>query len=220
LDVRLAAGTAAVAVALAPPAGASAAALSVSPLKPCYRSPERVDTSGSGFTPGGTVNVSVEGRVLGTTTADASGNIFGRLDVTATSERVKTFTATDQSNTAINASVSLRISPVVVRVVPRNGPPGRRLRITARGFTTGRQLYAHVVLGSRRRNVRIGRLRDACGRLTVRKRLFPSGVSPGSYVVQFDARRRYSRRTRVKVRFRVTVFPVFGPRASQTWMSG
>jgi hypothetical protein len=189
---------------------AQAATVSVSPVKSCYRSLETIRFSGSGFTPGGNVDITSDGRSIGSTDADGAGSFGGRLELGSPSEKVKTYTATDRSNPANSASTPLRVSPFGVSVAPRNGPPGRRLRIVARGFTTGRQLYAHVVLGRRRNNVRVGRLRGACRRLRVRRRLFRANARPGNYTVQFDTRRRYSARTRVKVRFRVTVFSIFG----------
>jgi hypothetical protein len=195
-------------LALAP--GAQAATVSVDPQKPCYRTGETIGMSGSGFTPGGPVDISSDGRSIGGTRADGAGNFDGDLQVASPSQRVKTYTATDRSNPANNASTSLTVSPFDVNIAPRNGPPGRRLRIVARGFTTGRTLYAHVVRGRSRSNVRVGRLRGACRRLRVRRRIFRGTARPGTYIVQFDTRRRYSPDTRVRIRFRVTVFPIFG----------
>jgi hypothetical protein len=205
---------------LALPAFAQAAAVSVTPVKPCYRSGESVAMSGSGYTHGGGVSITSDGQSIGTTTADGAGNFGGRLTVASPTRRVKTYTATDQSNTANTASVPLTVSPFFVRVAPRNGRPGRRLRIRAAGFNNGRRLYAHVVRGRRRSNIRIGRLRGPCGTLAARRRIFPRGARPGTYTVQFDTRRRYSPDTRVRIRFRVSVFRVFRSRASQTWTSG
>jgi hypothetical protein len=196
-------------LALAP--GAHAATVSVTPLKPCYRSGETIGMSGTGFTPGeDMVNVTSDGQPIGSDDVESDGTFVGDLGVASPSERVKTYTATDQSNPANTASVQLRVSPFGVFVSPPNGPPGRRLRIVARGFTSGTQLWAHVVRRGKSRNLRIGRLRGPCRRLRVRKRLFRRNARPGTYAVQFDTRRRYSRKTRVKDRFRVTVFRTFG----------
>jgi hypothetical protein len=199
---------------LAGPATAQAATLSVSPVKPCYRTGETIGMTGTGFTPDGEVSLAADGEEFATTPADSSGSFTGGLQVASATERVKTYSATDQSNTANTASVPLRISPFDVNVAPQSGPPGRRLRIVARGFTTGRRLWVHVVRGRRRANMRVGRLRGPCRRLRVRKRIFPRGATPGRYIVQFDTRRRYSPDTRVRVRFRVTVVRTFGAQAS------
>ena len=208
------------AAALAFPAAAQAAALSVIPVKPCYRSSETIGMFGSGYTPDSGVSITSDGRSIGSTTADSAGNFAGRLQVAAPTERVKTYTATDQSNPSNFASAPLRISPLDVEITPRTGAPGRVLRIAARGFTTGARLYAHVVRGRRRVNLRIGLLRGPCRKLSVRKRLFPARTAPGTYLVQFDTRPGYSRATPVKVRFRVAVYPVFGARATQISISG
>jgi hypothetical protein len=210
LDVRLAVRTASVAGVLALAPAAQAATVSVTPQKPCYRSGETIGMFGSGYTPGGPVDITADGQSIGNTPADGAGNFGGRLEVASSTVRVKTYTATDRSNPANTASVPLRVSPLSVFVSPRNGAPGRRLRIVARGFTTGRRLYAHVVRGSRRNTVAVGRLRGPCRRLRTRRRLFPSRARPGVYTVQFDTRRRYSPGTAVRVRFRVTIFSIFG----------
>jgi hypothetical protein len=90
-------------------------------------------------------------------------------------------------------------------VRPRNGAAGRLLRLKASGFTTGRRLFAHVVRRGYRRDVRVGRLKGPCRTLSVRRRVLPSGLAAGVYTVQFDTKRRYSRKTKVRVRFSVTV---------------
>lgn len=214
MDARLAAGLTALAATLAGPATAQAATLSVSPVKPCYRTGETIGMSGTGFTPDGQVSLAADGEEFATTPADSTGSFAGGLQVASATERVKTYSATDQANTANTASVQLRISPFDVNVAPRSGRPGRRLRIVARGFTTGRRLWAHVVRGRSRTHVRVGRLRGACRRLRVRSRIFARGTRPGVYIVQFDTRRRYSPDTRVRVRYRVAIYRTFGAQAS------
>ncbi len=88
----------------------------------------------------------------------------------------------------------------------RPGPPNRRLRVRARGFTTGKTLYAHVRKGRYRRNIKLGRLRGACRTLSVRKRFFGRRPPTGRYLVQFDTRRRFSRKTKVGLRTYVRVY--------------
>jgi hypothetical protein len=92
-----------------------------------------------------------------------------------------------------------------VRVRPLNGAAGRKLRISAAGFTTGKRLYAHVVRRGYRRNVLVGKLKGPCHTAKARRRVMPAALAPGRYKVQFDTRRRYSPKTKVWVRFRVTV---------------
>jgi hypothetical protein len=197
-------------VLLAVPAGASGASLTASPAKACYHSDEVVTLLGTGFGPSGTVRLTSDGTPIpGSLSTDATGAFGAGLRVVQkTGQKLKTYAATDQANPALAASTRLRVSAVSVRVRPTNGEPGRARRITARGFTTGRRLYAHVRRGRFKRNQRIGTLRGACHTLRTKKRLFPIGTRPGVYKLQFDTRRRYSRTTAVWARFTVTIVPV------------
>jgi hypothetical protein len=61
-----------------------------------------------------------------------------------------------------------------------------------------------------RRNVFIGKLKGPCRTLKLRKRVLPTSTPTGVYTVQFDTRRRYSKKTKVWVRFTVTVSPTIG----------
>jgi hypothetical protein len=190
----------ATAVALAAPAAANAAALTASPLKSCYRAGERLTLGGSGYTPNQGVAIASDVQPLGRSIADPGGNFSGTLRVAVPSgEKVKTYSATDESNPANTAAVQLRVSALTVNLRPRSGRPSRRFRIGARGFTTGKVLYAHIVRKGFRRNVRIGRLRGRCHKVSARKRLFGRNIATGFYRVQFDGKRRYSRKTKVKV---------------------
>jgi hypothetical protein len=194
-------------LALSAPAAASAATVGVLPQRSCYRSGQDLFLAGTGFSPGAGVSIGSNGAVIGSLTANSQGAFSGVLTpALRTGETVKTYTATDRTNPAVTASVPLRVSALDVKVRPRSGRPGRRLRLRARGFTNSATLYAHVVRGRQRRTVRVGRLKGACHTKKVRKRVFSRNTRTGSYIVQFDGRRRYRKRTKVKVRFRVFVF--------------
>jgi hypothetical protein len=202
----LVAGAAVLAL-LGAPAEASAATLSASPKKACYHSEERVNLAGADFTPRSSVRFTSDGApVQGSLTTDLTGAFGARLEVVRhTGEKVKTYTATDQTNPTVTASVRLRVSAVAVNVRPISGDSGRPRRITARGFTTGRRLYAHIRRGRFRRNLRVGTLRGACHKLKITRRLFRAGTRSGVYTLQFDTRRRYSASTPVRSRFTVTI---------------
>jgi hypothetical protein len=193
--------------ALAVPASASAATLRVD--RPCYRAGEAVRFSGAGYTPSGSVALSVSGQQLGLAEVDPLGGFDASLEAPEIDgrRRTDTFTATDQTNLSLTASAPVLLTSVNVDVEPRNGNPGEPKRIVARGFTSGNVLYAHVRRGNTGRNVRIGRLRGPCGTLRIRRRLFSLDARTGVYTVQFDARRRYSARTEPQVGFVVTVGP-------------
>jgi hypothetical protein len=208
--------------ALAAPAAADAATLAVAPVKPCYRAGQQVGIGGAGYTPNDSVQVNVDGRVLSTVGTDGSGNFGGLLTLGDPSgERLKTYTGIDTANNANQASVQVRVSSLLVTVTPKSGRAGRSLRVRARGFTTGKTLYAHIVRGKSKRNMRIGRLKGACRKLSVRKRIFSSRTRSGTYTVQFDTRRHYSKKTAVRYRFSVPVFRTAShAAAAQTWTPG
>jgi hypothetical protein len=195
-----------VALVLAVAAPAEAATLTLGATKSCYRAGDALVLSGSGFTPGGQASITLDGQDLGTVPADAAGNFTAPLNIgTLKGIRTRTLIATDAANPANVAQAQFLGSALAVAVKPRNGAAGRKLRINASGFTTGKRLYAHVVRGKYRHNVFIGKLKGPCRTAKVRRRVLPAGLSAGLYTVQFDTKRRYSKKTKVWVRFRVTV---------------
>lgn len=176
---------------LAGSAAASAQSLGLEPDRACYAPHQVISLTGYGFTPDGDVALSVAGQQLGVGVADYDG-IFSasmRAPVLPFPELSLRFTATDQTYLLNRASTWVRLTSIGVRVTPRSGDPTRPRRIRARGFFGGRTLYAHVERGGRVRNLRVGRLRGACHRLSVTRRLFPARVDPGAYTLHFDANR-------------------------------
>src|SRR3954453_15979042 len=211
MKLRLAALTIALLAGATAAPAADAATLAVTPVKPCYRAGSKLGLFGNGYTPNSSVGITSDGAGIGNAAPNPSGGFGVELTVgLASGERVKTYAATDQANPAITASIPLRISALDVRLSPKSGPPGRKLRIRARGFTTGKRLYAHVRKGRRyRKNVKVGRLKGACRTLKTRKKLIRRGGGTGTYHVQFDTRRHYSRKTAVRVRYDIFVFRTF-----------
>ncbi len=194
------------AAALALPTSASAAELVVSPQKRCYSSGEAVNLLGTGFSPLGSATVTRDGALLGALNTDANGAFNGVLTVAQNSgKQTKTYTATDGTDPALTASRQIVVSSVRVGLKPASGAPGRMLTITARGFTTGKTLWAHVSRGRTTRNLKVGRLKDACGNLKTRKRLLPSNAALGVHTIQFDTFRRYNSRQAVRDRYTITV---------------
>jgi hypothetical protein len=202
----LAASTLSVAL-LALPATASAANIGLVPHKSCYRAGEQVFLGGTGFTANTPAEVTLDRKSLGQTIADAQGVIRGVLSLgLITGERNRLLAVTDQANATNFATLTLRATGVAVGVKPKRAGPGRAVRIKARGFTDSKRLYAHIRRGRFHRNVGIGRLRGACRKLSRRKRVFSAGTRPGVYNVQFDGKRRYSKKTRPRILYRVTIF--------------
>ena len=201
-----AAATCCIALLLAIPSAAMAGTISVSPQKPCYRSGESVVFSGTGFTPGGAVLLNTGNLLLDSVTADAQGAFTRSVQLSRSSGQALTgYAAIDAATATTSSALSLNVSAVAVAVKRLRGAPSIRRHITARGFTTGTVLYAHVRGARLRRNVRIGRLRGACATLKARKRLLPRTVPAGSYVIQFDTNRRYSARRAARVLYTVKV---------------
>lgn len=196
---------------LAAPAAASAATLDVN--KSCYGPREAVKVSGGGFTAGGPVAITVAGRQLGITEANQVGEIGVTLPAPAIrgKQRTDKITATDQTNLSLIADVPVRLTSLNVKVTPKNGDPSKSKRVVARGFTSGKTLWAHVRRGDNRRNVKIGRLKGACHTLDVKRKLFLADANPGLYNVHFDTKRLYSAKTAPQVSFTVAVFHTFKP---------
>ena len=191
----------AVGLAVAAPAGASAATLAVDTPNSCYRSGQTVTLLGSGYSPFGSVEIARERSPLGQLTADANGSFEAPLVLgLAHGERSRTYTATDLSDPALTGAAKLVVTAVEVRVRPLQGPPGRILHIAARGFERRGTLWAHLrrVGGGRGTNLRIGRVRGSCGTVHARRRLLSAYAPDGRYRVQFDAHRAFRRGRRFK----------------------
>jgi hypothetical protein len=202
----LRAAVAVASLALAAPGAASAATLTVEPVRSCYRETQRVFLLAQGYTPNGLVDFTRDGRLIESLQADPSGTIQGNLTLPGLfrGQRPLTYVATDQTDPARTAQVSLLTTATDVRVGPERGAPNRRLRIRARGFKGGRTLWAHIRRVNRgggpvrTRAVRIGRVRGTCWKVRARKRLFRRSTAPGRYRVQFDTFRRYKPRRKIQ----------------------
>jgi hypothetical protein len=206
MRIRTSVAAVAGALALLGAGSANAATLTLDGSQSCYRAGDTLSLTGSGFTAGGVVDVKLDGGALGTVAADSAGNFSTPLKV-GSLEGVETHTvsAVDEANPTISATVSFLGSALAVEVSPRNGKPGRMMRLRASGFTTGDRLYAHITRKGRTRNLFVADLKGPCHTAKVRRRLLPASLATGVYKVQFDTKRHLSRRTATWVRFRVTV---------------
>ena len=190
-----------------PAAGAAALAHKV-----CYQEEEAVIFSVGGFTPGGLIDVRRDGLYVGALTAHSNGAAIGTVPAPLVDPaRVRPFSivATDRTNPLISAQI--RPMPLAsvfdVDVRPRDGRPNRRRRISARGFTSGTDLYVHISRRGRTRNISLGRLDQPCGVKTVRRRIFRRATRRGIYRVQFDTFRRFRASRRPRVTFLVSIVP-------------
>lgn len=202
---------------LAAPVAASAATLAPDPAKPCYRSGEKINLRGTGFTPNvpNGVNVDRDGQSLGPVSTDAEGAFTGVLTLGQDSGiRTSTYTAIDTTNSLLTAAASLRVSAVDVNVKPEGGRPGRVVTIGATGFTTGKKLWVHVRKGGFKRDFRIGTLKGDCRRLKVKRRILSPDAAFGVYTVQFDTFRRYRESRAARAVFTITVRRILRPSAA------
>ena len=167
----------------------------VFPERNCLREGGPARFLGVGYAPGQPVAASLDGRQFVTGTADATGRvplvIFG-LPGIANSEQRRALSITQTNNPAVTGTVAFTETKVYVVTKPARFRPGRRLRIRAGGFYgAGPTLYGHV-RGPKRRNLRIGRIKGACGKVSAtRKVILKRGDGPGFYTVQFDTKRKY-----------------------------
>lgn len=192
----------------------AAAAATIEVDRPCFADPtDRADTvrvSGSGFTPGATYQVTLDGQALagGTGRIDAAGAMSGRFvaPTVATASPIAHQHAFRLGvREGANApETTLHVSRLYASFRPTTGALRTlSVRFSVYGFALlGRRhppVYVHYVSprGRLARSVRLGRTTQACGFLrTARRRLFPFSPLPGGWRLQFDTRRRYTPATR------------------------
>jgi hypothetical protein len=208
---------------LATTASSASGAPTLDASYPCYGNGESLLLSGSGFTPQQSVALSVSGQQLATVGTDPDGGFTARVAAPGAlfGTILLRFSAADRAQPGVRAGTTVRIATTDVVVTPAIGSPSRLRRIRAWGFFEAHAVYAHVKRhGARRaRNIRLGAPRGACGRLDVQRRLFPSGVRPGAYTLQFDTLRRYYPNLDAGVSYTVAVFGPASSRAS-AWQGG
>jgi hypothetical protein len=198
------AGTAAMA------AAADAATVAIDPVVPCYLAGDEVAMTGTGFTAGGAVDVTIDGKSLGGLTADPSGNIAATITLGGMKAvKSHTLTATETANPANTASVTYTGTTLQVTVKPKNARAGKRLKLRGYGFLAGPKVYMHVRGHGYSADQLVGRPAQPCGTWSARKHIVPSTASPGKYKVQFDAKKKYSKKTKPRVRGTMTVFRTF-----------
>jgi len=191
---------------LAVPSAAHAASLTARPGKPCYRAGETVHFVGSGFTASGTANLSRDSIFISSIPTDPAGQFDASLEFRQeTGSETRTYTATDANDPSLSASAPVTVTSVGVLLSPGTGSVSRRFRIRARGFTTGRTLWAHIVHRRSSRNIKIGRLAGACHNLSGRRRLLSRTARFGRHRIQFDTFRRYKRDRAVKTAYTIRV---------------
>ncbi|HEY7074236.1 MAG TPA: hypothetical protein VH418_02655 [Solirubrobacteraceae bacterium] len=206
------------AAALVLPAAAAAPAAAApvlrSPLKPCYVSVDRRDREpvvldATGFTPGATVDVSVDGKLQGSGVADATGVLKGQVQAPwqPAGERQFALRLAERDNPAGTLLLYPRVSALWVGITPARARPWRRVLFRGRGFTAPRDVFAHYRFRGRlRRTVSLGRPVGDCGLFSVRARQIPvRHAHAGRWTVVFDQRRHATTSPEVSDRLIIVV---------------
>lgn len=189
------------------PATASAATLT--PLKPCYVTStdevskevrrEPVEFGGGGFTPGGLVDLALDGKLQRTVQADPAGNLPAEtLDAPYRRKGQRAFklTATDRANPANTVDALSNVTAFDVSIRPSTAAPSSRVRFRGRGFTAPGTVYGHYLNRGRvRKTVKLARHPGApCGTFSVKRRQIPVRKPRlGQWLLQIDQERRYHR---------------------------
>jgi hypothetical protein len=226
MSPRILAGSSALLIALAAPAGATAQAPppTIQPLKTCYvtaataQGPqsEGVQITAAGFTPNSKVNLSLDG-------APFPGGDNLQTDPTGTlpidpvpapfvesGSRDFTITLTEVNNPANTVSATAKSTALGVTVTPSEARPSQRIRFRGLGFTEPKPIYAHYIhKGKVRKTVRMARRPRTCGGFSARRRQIPiKNPGLGKWILQFDQKKRFvdpARKAIVYVRLGITL---------------
>jgi hypothetical protein len=202
-------GAALAALALLP---ATAQAAALAPLKPCYISVthpagstprverEAISLGGNGFTPGGLVDVSLNGKVARTLQVDPAGNLPPQTLQSPYQRRGEgtfTLTAAERGNPANVVSAPSRTTALTLNLKPATAAPSERVRFRGSGFTAQKGVWAHYLYkGKPRKRVRlVKQMNNPCGTFSIKRRQIPvKHPKEGPWRLQVDQQKRYSRR--------------------------
>jgi hypothetical protein len=187
---------------------AQAQSLTIAPVKPCYLSGEQVTTTAAGFTPGGLVDFAIDGKALGPLVADPAGTVVGSLTLGGMrGAKSHGLSATDQSNPALVANAAFLGTTRQVVVKPQDAAAGTPRRLKGYGFMNGPRVYMHVRGNGYSSDKRIAKPSGPCGTFATRKVIVPASAGLGRYRVQFDHKKKYSKKTRPRYKGTMTVSP-------------
>jgi hypothetical protein len=203
-----------------------ARAATLTPLEPCYvittdevskevtRDP--VEFGGGGFTPGGLVDLALDGKLRRTVQADPAGNLPAQVlaaPYRRKGQRPFKLTATDQANPANTIDALSNVTAFDVSILPSTADPSSRVRFRGRGFIQPGAVYGHYLNRGRvRKTVTLARVpRAPCGTFSVKRRQIPVRKPRlGQWLLQIDQERKYHRAPeRSAIRVIIRVEPVF-----------
>lgn len=194
----------------AAPSAASAATVSVD--RGCYADPgQRKDTvrlAGAGFTPSSQYQVTLDGRPLpsGTGSTDAAGNLSGSFTAPELAKGVREHRYTLGVQEGASApTAQFTVSALLADFTPPSGDPKTlKVRFNLFGFglagAVKPSVYVHYVrpdTGKVQKTVRLGTGKGACGSIkrTAQRRLFPFAARKGTWRLQFDSSKSYTKGT-------------------------
>ena len=183
----------------------------------CYRERTRIPVTGEGFAPNAPVQVGFASRRPVTKTTDADGGFKARVPVPELGDSPRpgrvTLHAIDGSPEASTASTNVQLTAVAVAVNDASlQRRGEKLRFRFSGFPNGRNIWGHYLFGGKERGKqRFGKAKGPCGTLRTRAPLIPKFIGrDGIWTIQFDGRKKYSRKTKPSLRRKIQVFRVPG----------
>jgi hypothetical protein len=200
-----------VAGALAAPASASAATVSVN--QDCFAENSDITLTGSGFTPNAIVTLTLDGTTSAVD-SDATGAFVTTLTAPSLAMKhpgaqqvtisVRDTTSGEELATPVN------VARLGVDAFPARSRPHKRITWYITGFV-GRALYGHWRFkGKTRADHRMGVPKGPCGVLKVKARqIEASRVRFGLWTVQFDFNKHYKRGASPRTAVTVNVFPTF-----------
>jgi hypothetical protein len=187
-------------------ATAQASTLAIGPARACQLSGQQINMLGGGYTANGYVDFTIDGQALGSLPTDAAGSLAGRITLGAL-KGVKTHVvkAVDETNPALTASTSFTGTTRQVTVKPTHARAGKKLKLKGYGFLERGKAYMHVRGHGLSSDSRVGKPKGPCGTWAAHRSIVPSFASSGVYHVQFDQKKRYSKKTQPRVRGTMTV---------------
>jgi hypothetical protein len=196
-------------------ATAQAATVGFAPGKACYIGGDMVTVQGTGYTPGGPVEITIDGASLGQIPAtDAAGSFSNGLTLGVfKGAKAHTVTATDVANPALTASAQFLATTRQVTVKPKHAHAGKKLKLRGYGFVSGPNAYMHVRGHGYRKDTRVGKPSGPCGQWSGKRKIVPTSAAAGAYNVQFDHKKRFSKKTKPRVRGTMTVTRTFSSTA-------
>jgi hypothetical protein len=202
LQVRI--STLVVSAALSAAAAAPAAAApSLSTGQGCYLVGQRVSVTGSGFAANRPFTVTIDGVYFGRSTTDGSGAFSTSLrpgGLGADQPQLIEHLAASDGTTTAESTFTVTRTPGARFLATRGNPRTLKSRFQVWGFSRNgarRPVYIHYVTssGHSRKTVTLGTTGGQCGYLETKTlRVFPFSARGGSWTLQVDTHRSYTRK--------------------------